>query len=411
MMASPSAEQEGEAEKQSLKLEPRCIASTGQAFNPLTEGDFSQSPSARKYTNSFFKEAQFSADGTTVVTHNDDGSLRTFVLPQDLLDEGKQPHALAPYSVLTSPTNVQSYEMYPGFSLQDSSTTMILSAPTDQPLRLTNAIDTTFTHATYSYVNAKTEAFISPNSLAFHPDGRHFVAGSRGSVAIFDASYTGEGPIAKHITKPKDPAKAATSMHDGGLIMSLSISNDGFLAAGSSNRTVGIFSSSGHGACETAFPVAPDRFDPDASTYSGTGITSLAWTPDGKYLLVGERQSNGIHVYDVRNQLRRLAWLSDRNALTTQRMGFSTVPTASGLEVWAGGVDGAIRMWQNPGQVEGVCEPDVVFADMHGDSVASNIWHPGGAVMASCSGRRRFDQEDEDSPTAPMDNSLKIWSV
>jgi len=408
-MASPLAESEAACQDAPSEIQPRCIASTGISFNGQIDHASSEVDTARKYNYNFFKEAQFSPDGTAVVTHNDDGGLRTFVLPQDLLDESKHPHDLAPYSVLSSPTNVQSYALYPGFSLQDMSTTLILSASADQPLRLTNALDSSFTHAKYPYIHSKTESYIAPNSLAFHSDGDHFVAGARGSVAIFDTSRANEGPIAMHITKPKDPKKAATSMRDGGLIMSLDISTDGFLAVGSSHRTVGIFSSAGHGPCQTAFSVAPECGDPDAATYSGTGITSLSWTPDGNYVLVGERQSDGIHVYDVRNQLRRVAWLAGRNADTTQRLGVSTIPTASGLEIWAGGMDGALRMWQNPGRVEGIQEPDAVFSGMHGDSVASAVWHPSGAVMATCSGQRRFVDADEVS-TEP-DSSLKIWSV
>jgi WD40 repeat protein len=409
-MASPLAEPAVEYQDASSELQLRCIASTGMSFNGQVDTASPQAEPTSKYKNNFFKEARFSPDGTAIVTHNDDESLRTFVLPQHLLDESEQPHHLAPYSVLPSPTNVQSYALYPGFSLQDMSTTLILSAPRDQPLRLTNALDASFTYVVYPYIHAKTEAYIAPNSLAFHSDGAQFVAGARGSVAIFDTSRPNEGPIAMHITKPKDPVRAATSMRDSGLIMSLSISTDNFLAVGSSNRGVGIFSSAGHGGCQTAFSVAPKLNDPDAATYSGTGITSLEWTPDGNYLLVGERQSDGIHVYDIRNQLRRVSWLAGRNALTPQRLGVSTIPTASGLEVWAGGVDGALRMWQNPGRVEGIQEPNVVLSEMHGDPVASAVWHPGGAVMATCSGQRKFDDADEDEATTEPDSSLKIWS-
>lgn len=159
------------------------------------------------------------------------------------------------------------------------------------------------------------------------------------------------------------------------------------------------------------FSVAPTQDDPEASTYSGTGITSLAWTPDGTYLLVGERQSDGIHVYDVRNRLKRLAWLAGRKALTTQRLGISTVPTRSGLEVWAGGMDGVVRMWQNPGLLEGVQQPNGELERMHGDAVSSAVWHPTGAVMATCSGQRRFDDDDEDENTTCPDISLKVWTV
>ena len=409
-MASPSDQLQSEWNDLTSDLTPVCLASTETSASEVKiEHDLPQSHTPSKYKDNFFKEAQFSTDGTSIVTHNDDGCLRTIVLPQDLLDESKRPHHLTPYSVLQSPTNVQSYALYPGFSLQDLSTTLILSAPADLPLRLTNAINSEFTHATYPYIHSKTEVYIAPNSLAFHKDGSHFVAGSKGSIAVFDTTRANEGPVTMHITKPKDPKSAATSMRDSSMIMSLNMSGDGLLAAGSANRKVGIFSSSGRGSCQTAFSVAPAVDDPEAATYSGTGITSLSWTPDGTYLLAGERQSDGIHVYDIRNQRRRVAWLAGRNALTTQRLGVSTVPTQSGMEVWAGGVDGVVRMWRNPGQQEGLQKPDAELEDMHGDPISSTVWHPGGTILATCSGQRQFD--DEDDGTALPDNSLKVWSV
>ena len=52
-----------------------------------------------------------------------------------------------------------------------------------------------------------------------------------------------------------------------------------------------------------------------------------------------------------------------------------------------------------------------MLSGMHGDPVTSAVWHPGGAVMATCSGQRRFDDADEDEISVRSDNSLKIWSV
>jgi hypothetical protein len=56
-------------------------------------------------------------------------------------------------------------------------------------------------------------------------------------------------------------------------------------------------------------------------------------------------------------------------------------------------------------------QPNGELEGMHGDSITSTIWHPGGAVMATCSGQRRFDDEDEDDDTRRPDNSLKVWTV
>lgn len=371
---------------------PKCVATTGDAFNCTFSRRLKKQhePILRKYDETnYFQDAQWSADGTCVVSLSNDQSLRTFALPPDLLDPASRPHDLAPHSTLASATSVQSYTLYPGFDLNDSSTTLVLSSANDVPLRLTNALHSGYVHATYSHIHPTTEAFIASNSLAFIGDSTHFASGSQGLVAVFDVSRDGEGPVTKHRTKPKNPADAATSMRDSGKIMALSESCDGFLAAGSSNRTVGIFSNSGYGACQTAFSVASDPACP------GSGITSLAWTPDGHYLLAAERQSDGIHVYDVRYQLQRVAWLSGRRADTTQRLGIDIVPTAEGCEVWAGGTDGCVRMWKNPGLTEGEQKPDAELK-LHDDAVPAAVWHPGGAVLATCSGQRHLASGDEE---------------
>lgn len=378
-------------------LQPKCIASTGDAFNGRTirklERHYQPMLSDHDDTN-FFLDAQWSADGTSIVTLNNDESLRAFVLPPELLDPAQQPHNLISHSTLSSATRVQSYTLYPRFNLNDSSTTLILSSASDLPLRLTNALHSGYIHATYSHIHPTTEAFIASNSLTFIGNGSHFASGSQGSVSVFDASRDGEGPVITHRTKPKNPADAATSMRDSGKILALSESCDGFLAAGSSNCTVGIFSKSGHGPCETAFCVASSS--DEELQRAGSGITSLAWTPNGQYLLVAERQSDGVHVYDVRYQLRRLAWLSGRRADTTQRLGIDIVPTADGCEVWAGGTDGFVRMWRNPGSMEGEQKPDAELK-LHNDAVPSAVWHPGGAVLATCSGQQHFAEDDESS--------------
>ncbi|KAM0715790.1 hypothetical protein Q7P37_008304 [Cladosporium fusiforme] len=391
------------------KLQPRCIASTSESSSGhITASDDIHS----KYEHNFFKEAQLSADGSTIVSHNDAQGLCTFILPENLEDETKQPHTLTPSAIFPSPTNIQSYALFPFFNKGDETTTTVLSASTDLAIRLTNVLNPETPAWTYPYIHPKTEAYQAPNSLVWHPYGTHFIAGASGTISIFDATRDASGPIATHKNNPRDPATAISSMRDSGRIMSLDISPTSYhLAAGSSNRTVGIFSACGYGPCETAFSVAPARGDPEAATYSGTGITSVAWTPDSTYLLVAERQSDGIHVYDVRNQLRRLAWLGGRKAKTTQRLGVSTVPVESGLEVWAGGTDGAVRMWRNPGRCEGVTMPDGEFEELHGDPVSSAVWNSNGTVMATCSGQRRFGQQYEEDEDEKPDHSLKVWKV
>ncbi|KAL1587906.1 hypothetical protein WHR41_03425 [Cladosporium halotolerans] len=392
------------------RLELKFLASTD--VNEQTAADGPQSAEPGEYEGNFFKEAQFSSDGTCIVSLNADNALRTFRLPQDLLDDIGKPHALSPWSVLKSPTNVQSYALPPCFDSRKPHLAQVLSAPREQPLRLSSALDASVTLAKYPYINPNNEAFQSPNSLLFSGNGDRFIAGSQGKIAIFETASPLRRPLLEHRTNPLDPHLAYTSMRDKGIIMSLAMSSQDVLAAGSTNRTVGLFPASGYGACETAFSVAPDPSDPDAAALHGTGITSLAWSADGTYLLVAERQSDGIHVYDVRYQRNRVAWLSGRNARTPQRLGISTVRRPTHFEVWAGGVDGVIRMWKDPGLYGGFQEPTAEFPESHGDAISSVAWHPSGAAMVSCSGQRHTVNDDgNDDLLRKADNSLKVWSI
>lgn len=173
-----------------------------------------------------------------------------------------------------------------------------------------------------------------------------------------------------------------------------------------------------------------------------------------------ERKSGGVLVYDVRVSGKVVAWLEGREAWTNQRLGVDIYETEKGIEVWAGGIDGVVRVWEGVGQSEGPIKTswewkahDGEFAPIlarsimltrFADPVTSTVVHSSGTVVATCSGQRsepKFDDSeseseesgsDEDSedsgsnngsevesstssPPAMSsrtpDNSIKIWSL
>ena len=112
--------------------------------------------------------------GTTVVTQNEDNCLRTFVLPEDLLDERDEPHQLEAFANYHPATNIQSFALYPKFALEDMPTTLVLSSSADVPLTLRNALHYETVHAVYPFIHEKTEEYQSARSLAFTPSGSCF---------------------------------------------------------------------------------------------------------------------------------------------------------------------------------------------------------------------------------------------
>lgn len=373
---------------------PQCIATTGGRYCKRIAdcGDGLQAIGGHQHgeESNLFKQAQWSADGTTVVTHNEDQRLRTFVLPVDLLDgEDSQPRKLEPYAVLASATHVQAYTLHPSFDLNNTASTLVLSSAADLPIRLRNALYQDISTASYPLVDPLTEAYISPSSLAFTRDGTHFVAGCWNALHVFDCSRDGSGPIQSHVTAASKSARkryGAMTVGCKGMIKTLAVSSDGYMAAGTTQRQVGLYSQDGLGECITAFSVAiaPD----DEDVVGGDGIMQVLWSPCGRYLYVAERQSDGLLLYDIRVSGKKLGCLSGRGAQTPQKLDVGIVPTANGShEICAGGIDGVVRIWSDPPSQEGKHSPDFEFK-AHDDPITTAAFHPSGSVLATCSGQR-----------------------
>ncbi|EXJ55226.1 hypothetical protein A1O7_08152 [Cladophialophora yegresii CBS 114405] len=382
----------------------KCVA------NSLNPADADTGAPSRD--RAFFRNVQWSADGTSLIASLSNNSIQTYIVPADLLDETPKLRLLSPYCTIQSSESVNAVIGYPLFSLQDTSTALVLSSTRDHPIRLTSAL-TGHLICSYPLVNPMTEEFISPHSLLFSRSGGRFAAGSESLISIFDSSRPGEGPSASMPTGPKRKGtdySVATTMR--GIVSALAVdASSGLLAAGTYSRYVGLYDAMGQGSCIGVFSVKGTSAD---EQIGGTGVTQVSWSPCGRYLYIAERNSDGIMLYDIRKTGQLLSWLQGRNAETNQRLGFDAMATGDqkSHEIWAGGLDGFFRMWNNPYQHEGSVAPALEFKG-HDDAVSSVVMHPFGGVVATSSGQRHLtppDDEESIQGLAP-DYSLKIWTL
>lgn len=205
-------------------------------------------------------------------------------------------------------------------------------------------------------------------------------------------------------------------------------SGNGMLAAGTWTRHVGLYDANGMGGTVATWSIA-EAADAEAGI-GGTGVTQTLWSSCGRYLYVAERQSSGILLYDVRVTRKLVGWLSGRESKTNQRLGVDVFPGGNGTEVWTGGTDGVVRVWESVGMLEGAQECSWSWK-AHDDPVGSTAVHFSGTVVATCSGQRtkldeQFEEDDidsssdngEDEARSPtqlasksVDNSLKVWAL
>lgn len=331
---------------------------------------------------------------------------------------------MTPYASFSSLDPFWAFAAHPSFTLQDPSTTLVLVSRPNSYIKLHNAlwdiskdpstyataspstpIDISTPVANYRLINPLREEVIAPSSLVFNTSGTHFLAGHKDTISIFDMTHT-YAPLFSIRTSP--PAHNALRLNGAagykGVVTSLAIApTSGMLAAGTRARTVGLHDAEGSGEQITHLVLPTSTVSGQlqwgraraGEPRVGGGVTQLKWTPCGKYLYIAERMSDHLFVYDVRNFSYCLGYCAGRQALSNQKMGFDVWGRGEGdVEVWAGGTDGRIRIWENAHLKEGEVGPDQVLETGMG-SLAGTLVHPTGSIAIAASGEHEIGVGDE----------------
>ncbi|KAI0539304.1 hypothetical protein GGR58DRAFT_465188 [Xylaria digitata] len=409
----------------------RLVASTGDIaaeFSTSVEAGNGEahSPEIRDDILSYFESAQWTADGTALLTYSSTDLVSGYILPEDLVSAGNE-LTLKPQACiqLPEPSNVLSGAPY--FSLAEPWTQQLLVSARDHPLQLfyltPSPSTSTNSHppiSSYPFTKARSETFLTATSLLWQPPGSHFIAGGRSLLARFDIQRTGEEPVTRIRTIPSERHLSK----GGGVGMRGTVSALGgqpaengasLVAAGTWTRWVGLYDFAQAGECVATWGIATavretatnetmnggkcSGQDENLGGIGGDGITQTIWSPCGRYLVICERKSRGALIYDVRVTGKLLGYLIGRDALGNQRVACDVFPGTdenSGFEVWSGTSSGIMKVWEGVGSLEGPHKPSWEWA-AHGSTVGSACVHPSGTVVATCAGSWEFPNEDDDS--------------
>lgn len=371
-----------------------------------------------------------------------------------------QPHLLRPYAVHSLPSSSLALAIHPAYDLSNPASTLFLTSIRDLPIRLLNPFAPEKI-ATYPLITPTTERFVAPHSLVFDPwDSGTFIAGTSSQIAIFDLTRDGEEPVLR-LPTARGRIRAGSRVDAGGtglkgIISALAIDpTSHLLAAGTFTRKVALYDARGQGAEVATFSLngpgsrARQNGQGEYKIGSGTGVTQLHFlssplhsspTPSSPspsppscaspspYLLLTERESTGLSLYDIRHTGRRLSWLACRPALTKQRLAVDVAsnPSTTAPEVYAGGTDGYVRVWERLGAAEGLVMPSRSMrvataytgaSARQRDCVVGAVGvHPLGArVMVTGSGSRKEceDRRDDggDDSRDGENGGLKVWAL
>jgi len=419
-------------QEDAVRPSPRLLATAKPTESRLKRVLQSQRDSVHE--PNLFRSAQWSADGTTVITTLWDHTLAAHVLPGDLLDTSSGIRSIEATSSSRHPEPIRAVAVNPAFSLTEPTSQTAILTSVDRPVQLHHLFpheDGSSRIASYLIINTSTEQYIAPVSIAWTGSSpQHAICGSANRLDVLDVTREG---TAGHVTMIPTAKKTMAAGNLGlvqswrGMVSALAVQppdssgqGSSLVAAGSWARWVALYD---YMRC----PSLVSGWALPQSGSSGRGVVQVIWSPCGRYLVVNERFGHGLLLYDIRGAARELALLprvqSQHHLMLSCDVFASSIESSErgGFEIWASSDDGRVRVWENAGSREGEIECTWAWR-AHESTVISTALHPTGSVVLTSAGNwdPPEDQALETTPgkaqttkswQASKDTSLRIWSM
>ncbi|KAI7827182.1 WD40-repeat-containing domain protein [Gamsiella multidivaricata] len=399
---------------------------TGEAFNSTVgqsrlqmgiRGDDQKMTNGRE--NNFFKALKWSPDGTCLLSSSNDNFLRIFALP-DATTTTPEDTPLSAGCVIKEGEVVYDMCWYPGMNSADPATCCVLSSSRDHPIHLWDAysgeLRCSYTVTDHCDVN------VAPTALCFNLDGSKIYCGSNNMIEIFDTTRPGRDSL----KRPTVPTRKSRKGQKG-VISCLAFNPDhsDLYAAGSYLKTIGLydaradellmllrdrgspFSSSTSNATKTTTTITTNNKETETGTRRQKtdmgGVTQLQFSHDGQYLYSASRQDSWIRCWDIRNTAQVLYRLERPGEVTNQRIGFDV--SYDGRWLSTGDMNGDISVFDLSCPQDPQVERLKARIRGHDDVVSAAMFHPSGAILATCSGQRKYDLALDSSSSSGSDSS------
>ncbi|KAL1762101.1 WD40-repeat-containing domain protein [Schizophyllum commune] len=363
--------------------------------------------------SNFARTAKWCPDGSSLLMHCEN---RTFeLLPTPSFSAG---HAAdgsevsattstspGPSTIFPQPAPILDFAWYPGATAQSPATHCFVASVRECPVKLLDA-NSGRLRASYKIVDHR-ERQIAPHSLAFNMSASRIYCGFEDAIEVFDVMVPGEGT--RLPTTPSKKSKDGLKGIISALAFCPSYGSDVFAAGSLSPHegNIALFRES-DGEVPLAFLGGGLR----------AGVTQLHFNPMQPHLLYAAyRRHPEILCWDLRSGMTApLATFVDPAApaastLTNQKMRFDIDITGR----WLGTGDqaGCLLVYdlaKASGPTEPQHEVETVEVgpprklEAHGDAIGSVAFHPLQPIVATASGSRHFDV-DEDSSESDSDSS------
>jgi telomerase Cajal body protein 1 len=269
-----------------------------------------------------FKNLQWTPDGSSIITEGEDGGVRLFVCPPDILEKPRHQN-LKPIARKFFLPHINSSCVHPQFSLSDSRCLAAVAAK-DFPVRLYNLIDPNgIALSSYSVQHKETEEFATILDITFSHTGTLLAVGSKRKISLFQSDQSHQHPVEELLVDSMVSALAFSS-------------DDRLLAAGTFSGSCALYDLRSPGSA--------------AERHQTTGhTTQILWSQDDCYIYKIHRRGP-VEILDIRKDFQSIATL-DSGLDTNLRVRGDT----NGSAFMLGTEQGMARLWPNPIQNQNEC--------------------------------------------------------